>query len=205
MDPEVQSALACSCYWLLNFITVKWYDVAPELLGCLGPIVRDLLPGRTLSAFYPPPIAGQSANGSPFISFHRPVPSPLFEIFHLGAVLRESQSELDRWVGDIRAAAEEVGKAREAYRRTYLASRVVRTAVCIKLFAAFTTSQASIMEAEFLFWERQETWDRVVHLLRGDSFFKNNFPFEQEDFYPPEMDWVFMGLPQHLRLRNAEF
>ena len=116
--------------------------MAPELLGCLGPIVRDLPPGRTLSAFYPPPIAEQSADGSLSTNFRRPVPSPLFEIFHLRAILRESQEEPDRWVADIREAAEEVCEAREAYRHTYLSSRAARAAARNKFFAAYATSQA---------------------------------------------------------------
>ena len=108
-------------------------------------------------------------------------------------------------MADIREAAEEVCEAREAYRRTYLSSCAARAAAHNKFFAAYATSQASIMEAEFLHWKHQGTWDHVVRLLRGDSFFANGFPFDQDMFYPPELDWVIMGLPPDLFHRNSQF
>jgi len=87
----MQRALTCACYRLLDSIAVERYNLAPELLGRLRPIVRDLLPGQPPSYRHPSPMAGSSSPGTmPSAAALPLVPTLLFEAFALWAVLRET-------------------------------------------------------------------------------------------------------------------
>jgi hypothetical protein len=174
---------------MLDYITAEWYDLAPELLGSLRPIVRDLPPGRTLPDFYPSPMGGPSVDTSPSASSRRSVPSPLFEVFAIRAVLREAWSVPGDCAESIFMAAQTVSGARENYRRNYGARREVRNAARLELLAAHATLQSHVMETEFLFMERQVIWDRIVYFLRGNSFFVEDFAFDEEMYIEPDRLW----------------
>ena len=61
-DPLIQRALACACYRLLDYITADWVNIAPDLLGKLYHVVRDLPKGRSIGDYHPNPNAGRSAS-----------------------------------------------------------------------------------------------------------------------------------------------
>jgi hypothetical protein len=171
---------------VLDYITVEWANLMPELLGRLVPLVRDIPPGRTLSDFYRSPRAEPPADNA---MFYRSAPSPLLEVFAIRAVLRESSTVPAECAHAIQIASERVAEEREKYRRTYCAPRETRAAARHKLFTSYAALQGSVMEGEFVLLERKANWDRVVCLLRGNTFF-GDFDFDLDVDYPSDMDWI---------------
>ena len=45
------------------------------------------------------------------------------------------------------------------------------------------------LETEFLFMEHQVIWDHIVYFLRGDSFFVEDFAFNEEMYIEPDRLW----------------
>ena len=142
-----------------------------------------------------------------FTVFHHPPPvlatirhtasSLLFELYNLQAVLKDSWKIPKDLLEVIESASSGVDKARKNYQSTFAAPREVRDAARQQLFAANAALNTSVMEAEHLFLERQEIWDRIVRLLRGDSFFAPYSMFEPDPYHPPKMVTLpFVGPPQ---------
>jgi hypothetical protein len=194
-DANLQRALACSCYRLLDFITADWYGLVPELLGSLGPIVRDLPPGQTLSDTYPPPAAGNSSPTSPSFLAVAPVPGlylpppPLAELFAVRALLRHTSDIPSECAAAIGVQAGRVTSTREDYQRAHNAPRSLRNEARRDFIMAHLCLNSTVIDAELSIMERRSYWDRVVHLLRGDWFYYTHFNFETDEFEEPHWGW----------------
>jgi hypothetical protein len=163
-DPEIQRALACICYRLLDHVTAEWVVLAPEILGCLLPIVRDLPPGQTISTYYP--------SFSP-----DDVPPLLREVYTLRAILRETWQVPTDSANVVLLCVAGVNRAREDYQRSFAAPRADNIAACLRFIAGFLSLYATVIGAERRMMERQARWDSIVRNLRGRSFFCD-FSFE---------------------------
>lgn len=183
----MQCALACICYRLLDFITAEWADLAPDVLGRLLPIIRELPPGRTLAVCYPSGVEEEeeeeeARSRSPSAALLLQVPDLLREVFAVRAELRETWHVPRECANSVLSYMEELGEAREQYRRVYTAPRVVRDAARNKFLAAYGASHAAVIDAELSLLERQAAWDRLVRLLRGAPFYANEFDFDSEQY-----------------------
>jgi hypothetical protein len=179
LDPTVQRALACSCYRLLDLITAEWYYLAPELLGSLSPIVRDLPPGQTLYDTYPPPAEAPLLAPAP-VPAPSFAPHPLPELFELRAALRRTADIPSECASAVRAAVGNLTSSREDYQQAHSASLPVRNAERYRFFQAHLFLYSTVMDSELSIIERRSYWDRVVRLLRGNWFF-TYFNFEEEE------------------------
>jgi hypothetical protein len=58
LDPVIQRALANMGRLLLDFFTLEWARLAPDVMGGLLTVVHCLSPGRSISKFFSLPTAG---------------------------------------------------------------------------------------------------------------------------------------------------
>jgi hypothetical protein len=191
-NPSLQRAFACMCYRLLDYLTAEWVDLAPVLLGQLLPIVRRLPPHQTLGSHYP----------------HRfpepPIPSLLFNIFTLREQLSQTSTLLSESNAHIRIISSVIPVARHNYQRAFTSSsQQIRLAARYQLFAAHMKVCGAVIDAQLRLAERGACWDRLVRLLRGNTFHEDclEFIFDNSDRYEqPDIIW-HAAFP--LALRNA--
>jgi hypothetical protein len=180
------------CYRLLDHITVEWFRFAPELLGTLTPLVRGLPPGETITDYYLSPSTSlQKSKGR---SIGRPVPYFLLQII----TIREALAVQEPWTIPLDCttaivyASDEVRIARDEYRSICCkefggsADPEKVSAAQQRLKSAYDTLKEREMDAESRLLQRQETWDRVIYLLRGQTFI-SKFQFDS-DAYPKKRD-----------------
>ena len=120
-------------------------------------------------------------------TFRHAAPSPLFELYTLRETLKETWKSPKDLLDAIKSASAGVDKARDNYQRTFAAPRELCDAARQQLYVANAALNCSAMEAEHFFLERQEIWNRIVRLLRGESFFAPYTIFESDVYRLPEM------------------
>jgi hypothetical protein len=178
----IQCALACTCYHLLNFITAEWYDLVPELLGHLGPIIYDLPPGLSLSERYHSLVAEPSSHSTTPSPATLPlIPFPLFKVFKLQAVLRETLFIPSQCAEAVQTNVREVALACEHYQCSYTASPFTCNAAHHGFLAAYILLNMTTIDTKFNLIECQANWDHIIHLLHSDWLFAN-FTFDTPNF-----------------------
>lgn len=164
----------------------------PDLLGRLGPIVRDLPPGQTLFDRYSS--HGEEPSSSTTALFARsapvppPAPRPLFELFALRTLLLRTFDIPSECDSSLRMEEARLTTARENYRRSCSASLTERNDARRRFYAAHLAMYSTIIDGDMKMAERNSYWDSVVHLLRGDWYFVE-FDFEVNDFAEPNRAW----------------
>ena len=187
-DPDVQRALACICYRMLDHVTAEWVDLAPDVLGCLLPIARDLSVGQSVATRYPSPSSED-------------VPPLLREIFSLRAVLRDSWQMPGHCSALVHMGVAEVTRARHNYRRSFADSYSDLLAARLRFIGAYLLLYAIVIDVELRLMEHQSRWDRVACLLRGQPFL-SNFSMEEDGDGVSGEAW-FVALSPRLRSWQA--
>lgn len=166
-DPVIQRALADMGRLLLDFFTSEWARLAPDIVGGLIPVVRGLPPGRSISEFFGPPVAG-SGLAVP------PLPLPLADVlaarieFDLAVVdYEEGGVRLYDAILDYRAVRRVITEVADG-RSSIPAAEVP---IARQRFTAAYNAVNTAMDLAVSARERRfAALDRVVVLLRGDAF-----------------------------------
>jgi hypothetical protein len=166
-DPVIQRALANMGRLLLDFFTSEWARLAPDIVGGLIPVVRGLPPGRSISEFFGPPVAG-SGLAVP------PLPLPLADVlaarieFDLAVVdSEEGGVRLYDAILDYRAVRQVIADVADG-RSSIPAAEVP---IARQRFTAAYNAVNTAMDLAVSAHERRfAALDRVVVLLRGDAF-----------------------------------
>jgi hypothetical protein len=191
-DSLLQRALTCVCYRLLDHISSDWAVVAPVLLGSLRPIAESLPPGLGLSDVYPDPRApslspsrSPSSDADPDVHADprhhvQPVaPPPLLnDVYALRKALVDAKNIPPSCANTIDHAIDRLTEERSNFQEKYDASQDIRDLAQRRFQAAHVALSTELLMADVKLMERQANFDRLVLLLRGESFFTHDIFFD---------------------------
>ncbi len=169
---------------MLDHITAEWVVLAPDVLGCLLPIVRDLPPGQSVAMCYPSPLS-------------KDVPILLREVFTVRAILCANWQLPGHCAALMHMGIVEVNSARHNYQRSFAASYSDLLASRLRFIGAFLLLYAIVTDAELHLMEHQFHWDRVVFLMHG-QLFVSDFSLELDGSVGSGEIW-FGALSKRLR------
>jgi hypothetical protein len=188
-DALVQRILTSFCYHLLDYVKSDWVVVAPDLLGRLRPIAESLPAGLCLADRYPEMDARSSPSPSPspsdddvveVVQDEDPpiaIPPFLSDVYALRKALVEAKVVPTSCTNIIEDAGIEMSDARTDFQRKFDSPYALRDAAQRRFHTAYIAMTSEMLIAEVKLMERQANFDRLVRLLRGDSFF-TNVPFD---------------------------
>lgn len=187
-DPVIRGILADICDRVFDVITPVWVDLAPEILGALEPLVRQLPPDSSIPEHFGPPSAPRV----------EPYPSLLAEIFDTRAILKEVTAlvtadkdafvQFADWVNDANGEVEGSTDFEFFDRAT-----LVRLAALHSRLRLVPGHQAALLR-----WTLQsnEIWftvfDALASLLRGDVIGQRVWLFDRGQ---QEIRDISSGLP----------